>query len=140
MPASMTSWRRPPGFWVATWPFTSTRPQGTPSCSPARSCTATTSSLWPTPCALRCRPTTTAVVKDAVETLATKNVPRLGETYVCFVSPHQSRQLRDDPEYIEVTKYAAPGNFMLGEIGRLSDCVFIETTQVYNNYVSSTSG
>ena len=37
----------------------------------------------------------------------------------CFVHPHQSRQLRDDPEFIEVTKYAAPGNFMLGEIGRL---------------------
>lgn len=73
---------------------------------------------------------TPAVIKDAVETLATKNVPRLGETYVCFVHPHQSRRLRDTPEFIEVTKYAAPGNFMLGEIGRLNDCVFIETTQV----------
>ena len=73
---------------------------------------------------------TTAVVKDAVETLATKNTPRLGETYVAFVHPHQSRRLRDDPEFIEVTKYAAPGNFMLGEIGRLNDVVFIETTQV----------
>jgi N4-gp56 family major capsid protein len=69
-------------------------------------------------------------VKDAVETLASKNVPRLGETYVCFVHPHQSRRLRDTPEFIEVTKYAAPGNFMLGEIGRLYDAVFIETTQV----------
>lgn len=73
---------------------------------------------------------TSALVKDAVETLATKNVPRLGETYVAFVHPHQSRRLRDDPEFIEVTKYAAPGNFMLGEIGRLNDVVFIETTQV----------
>jgi len=72
----------------------------------------------------------TATVKDAVETLATKNIPRLGETYVCFVHPHQSRKLRDNPEFIEVTKYAAPGNFMLGEIGRLYDTVFIETTQV----------
>jgi N4-gp56 family major capsid protein len=69
-------------------------------------------------------------VKDAVETLASKNVPRLGETYVCFIHPHQSRRLRDTPEFIEVTKYAAPGNFMLGEIGRLYDAVFIETTQV----------
>lgn len=83
---------------------------------------------------------TTAVVKDAQETLATKNVPRLGETYVCFIHPHQSRQLRDDPEFIEVTKYAAPGNFLLGEIGRLNDVVFIETTQVFNNFVSGTSG
>jgi N4-gp56 family major capsid protein len=72
----------------------------------------------------------TATVKDAVETLASKNVPRLGETYVCFVHPHQSRAIRDNPEFIEVTKYAAPGNFMLGEIGRLYDCVFIETTQI----------
>jgi N4-gp56 family major capsid protein len=69
-------------------------------------------------------------VKDAVESLSTKNIPRLGETYVAFVHPHQSRKLRDNPEFIEVTKYAAPGNFMLGEIGRLYDCVFIETTQV----------
>ena len=70
------------------------------------------------------------VVKDAVETLSTKNIPRLGETYVAFVHPHQSRRLRDNPEFIEVTKYAAPGNFMLGEIGRLYDTVFIETTQI----------
>jgi N4-gp56 family major capsid protein len=71
-----------------------------------------------------------AAVKDAVETLATKNVPRLGETYVAFIHPHQSRRLRDHPEFIEVSKYAAPGNFMLGEIGRLYDVVFIESTQV----------
>ena len=81
---------------------------------------------------------TPALVKDAVETLATKNVPRLGETYVSFVHPHQSRRLRDTPEFIEVTKYAAPGNFMLGEIGRLYDVVFIETTQV--NKIAGTAG
>ena len=69
-------------------------------------------------------------IKDAVEVLASKNVPRLGETYVAFIHPHQSRRLRDTPEWIEVTKYAAPGNFMLGEIGRLDDVVFIETTQI----------
>ncbi|MGW0060368.1 N4-gp56 family major capsid protein [Streptosporangium sandarakinum] len=73
---------------------------------------------------------TTALVKDAVETLASRNVPRLGETYVCFVHPHQSRRLRDDPTWIEMTKYASPGNFALGEIGRIDDVVFIETTQV----------
>ena len=71
-----------------------------------------------------------ATVKDAVEVLAGQNIPRLGNTYVCFVHPSQSRALRDWPEFIEVTKYAAPGNFMLGEIGRIYDVVFIETTQV----------
>ena len=73
---------------------------------------------------------TTGAIKDAALTLAGKNIPRLGETYVQFVHPKQSRDLRSNPEFIEVTKYAAPGNFMLGEIGRLYDCVFIETTQV----------
>jgi N4-gp56 family major capsid protein len=73
---------------------------------------------------------TTALVKDGVETLASKNIPRLGETYVCFVHPHQSRRLRDDPSWIEMTKYASPGNFALGEIGRIDDTVFIETTQI----------
>mgnify|MGYP003327046371 FL=1 len=71
-----------------------------------------------------------ATIKDAVERLAGNNIPRLGDTYVCFVHPSQSRALRDWPEFIEVTKYAAPGNFMLGEIGRMYDVVFIETTQV----------
>ena len=71
-----------------------------------------------------------ATIKDAVEVLSAANIPRLGDTYVCFVHPSQSRSIRDWPEFIEVTKYAAPGNFMLGEIGRLYDVVFIETTQV----------
>jgi N4-gp56 family major capsid protein len=86
---------------------------------------------------------TTGAVKDAALTLAGKNIPRLGETYVQFVHPKQSRDIRSNPEFIEVTKYAAPGNFMLGEIGRLYDVVFIETTQVKKlaanaNYTTST--
>lgn len=82
---------------------------------------------------------TTAAINDVVETLATKNVPRLGDTYVGFVHPHQSRQLRDDPSWIEMTKYAAPGNFMLGEIGRVNDVTMIETTQVWNDSVANLS-
>ena len=79
----------------------------------------------------------TGAVKDAALTLAGKNIPRLGETYVQFVHPKQSRDIRSNPEFIEVTKYAAPGNFMLGEIGRLYDVVFIETTQVKKLAVNS---
>jgi N4-gp56 family major capsid protein len=77
-------------------------------------------------------------VKDAVQALASLNIPRLGETYVMFAHPAQARRLRDSPEFIEVTKYAAPGNFMLGEIGRLWDVVIIETTQV--NYAAAGAG
>lgn len=80
------------------------------------------------------------VVKDGVEILATLNIPRLGETYVQFAHPKQLRRLRDTPEWIEVTKYAAPGNFMLGEVGRLDDVVFIETTQIANGVAKGTTG
>ncbi|MET9119940.1 N4-gp56 family major capsid protein [Streptomyces sp. NPDC004528] len=73
---------------------------------------------------------TSALVKDIVETLAVKNIPRLGDTYVAFVHPHQSRWLREDPTWIESSKYAQPGAFSLGEIGRIDDVIFIETTQV----------
>ncbi|MFE9412323.1 N4-gp56 family major capsid protein [Streptomyces sp. NPDC006704] len=73
---------------------------------------------------------TSAVIKDGVETLASKNIPRLGDTYVCFIHPHQSRWLREDPSWIEATKYAQPGMFSLGEIGRIDDVIFIETTQI----------
>lgn len=82
---------------------------------------------------------TPAAIRDVAETLATKNVPRIGETYVGFVHPHQSRHLREQPEFIEVTKYAAPGNFMLGEIGRLYDVVFIETTQIFQQLNSGST-
>jgi N4-gp56 family major capsid protein len=81
---------------------------------------------------------TTAAIKDSALVLASKNIPRIGETYVQFIHPKQSRDLRSNPEFIEVTKYAAPGNFMLGEIGRLYDVVFIETTQVKRYAVGST--
>jgi N4-gp56 family major capsid protein len=78
-----------------------------------------------------------ATVKDAADILASANIPRIGDTYVAFVHPKQSRALRDWPEFMEVTKYAAPGNFMLGEIGRLWDVVFIETTQVQYGQTST---
>lgn len=81
---------------------------------------------------------TTAAIKDSALVLANKNIPRIGETYVQFIHPKQSRDLRSNPEFIEVTKYAAPGNFMLGEIGRLYDVVFIETTQVKKLAASGT--
>jgi len=43
---------------------------------------------------------TVATIKDAVEILATNNTPKFqGAYYICFVHPHQSRVLRDDPAW-----------------------------------------
>jgi N4-gp56 family major capsid protein len=69
-------------------------------------------------------------VKDAVEILATNLTPKIGgDHYVMFVSPHQSRNLRDDPDWIAVGKLD-PVRLYNGQIGRIEDVIFIETTQV----------
>ena len=80
---------------------------------------------------------TVATVKDAVEILATNNTPKfMGAFYVCFVHPHQSRVLRDDPAWIEASKYGAPDQLFTGEIGRIDDVRFIETTLMCNGAVA----
>lgn len=79
-----------------------------------------------------------ATIKDAVEILATSNTPKIeGSYYVCFVHPHQSRVLRDDPAWIEASKYGSPENLFTGEIGRIEDVRFIETTLMCNGAVGS---
>jgi N4-gp56 family major capsid protein len=72
-------------------------------------------------------------IKDGVEILATTNTPKIeGSYYICFVHPHQSRNLRDDPSWIEASKYGAPDQLFTGEIGRIDDVRFIETTLMCN--------
>lgn len=79
---------------------------------------------------------TVATIKDAVELLATNNTPKfMGAYYICFVHPHQSRVLRDDPAWVEASKYGAPDQLFTGEIGRIDDVRFIETTLMCNGAV-----
>lgn len=79
---------------------------------------------------------TTCTIKDAVEILATNNTPKIeGAYYVCFIHPHQSRMLRDDPNWIDASKYAQPQSLFTGEIGKFEDVRFIETTSMCNGAV-----
>jgi N4-gp56 family major capsid protein len=69
--------------------------------------------------------------RDAAETLSINKAPKFnGDAYVCFVHPHQGRTLRADPAWIDVRVYAQPDQIFNGEIGRVEDIRFIETTQV----------
>lgn len=68
------------------------------------------------------------VVKDAVEILATNNAPKYeNDYYVTFIHPRHARGIRDDAEFQNVTAY---GKQYAGEIGRIHDVIFIETTQM----------
>lgn len=74
-----------------------------------------------------------STVKDAIEILATANAPKVGgANWICFVHPHQSRALRDDPAWINASNYGAPDQLFTGEIGRIDDTRFIETTLMCN--------
>lgn len=74
---------------------------------------------------------TTKTVKDAVETLATHNAPRInGDFYVCIAHPHQLRQLRDDANWVNANTYMGRRQLYIGEVGMYEGCIFIETTQM----------
>ena len=73
----------------------------------------------------------TATIKDAVELLASNNSPRIeGDYYVCIAHPHQLRQLRDDPAWIEANKYMGRRQLYMGEAGMYEGVIFIESTQM----------
>lgn len=75
----------------------------------------------------------TKVLKDAIEILSTANAPKWeGRDWICFVHPHQSRTLRDDSHWIEASHYGAPEQLFNGEIGRIDDVRFIDTTLLCN--------
>lgn len=75
-----------------------------------------------------------ALIKDGVEFLAVNKAPKFnGDSYVCFVHPRQSRRLRDDSGWLHVSAYAKPENMLSGEIGRIDDVRFVETSAV--NYI-----
>lgn len=76
---------------------------------------------------------TVTTIKDAVEILATNNVPKInGQYYICICSPHQARALRDDAEWIAASHYGAPEQIFNGEVGRIEDVRFIVTTMMPN--------
>lgn len=72
-------------------------------------------------------------IKDGIEILSTNNAPKYaGASWICFVHPHQSRDLRDDSAWINASNYGAPDQLFTGEIGRIDDTRFIETTLMSN--------
>lgn len=79
-----------------------------------------------------------STIKDAIEILATNNAPKYQNMYwICFVHPHQSRDLRDDSAWINASNYGAPEQLFTGEIGRIDDTRFIETTLMCNGKASA---
>ena len=85
---------------------------------------------------------TTKTIKDASEILATINAPKFnGAYYVCIAHPHQLRQLRDDPDWVDSHKYVETGvgEIYAGEVGMYEGVRFIETTNLPANDSATSS-
>lgn len=71
------------------------------------------------------------LIQDSTEFLATKKAPKFGgDGYICYVHPHQGTALRRTNGWLNVANYADPSRMINGEIGRIDDVRFVETTMI----------
>lgn len=71
------------------------------------------------------------MIRAVTEQLAINLAPKFEmDAYVAFVHPHQVRYLRSDPAWTNVQLYGSPENLLSGEVGRIEDVRFVQTTKV----------
>lgn len=73
-------------------------------------------------------------VKDvfsAAARLKKRNAPTIGGSYVAIIHPYVSYDLMQEAgdQWVDITKYTEPGNIMTGEIGKLGNVRFVETSE-----------
>lgn len=76
-----------------------------------------------------------ALAEDINEFLATNRAPKFGGVngyYVCVTHPHNIRKLRDDARWERVQNYNQTEAQFYGEVGRIANVRFIETTMMTN--------
>lgn len=83
-------------------------------------------------------------LKDAREALASNNVPMFdfgnGQmAYVGMFHPHQTRSLKDDPEWISMNNYLGTRDIMQGEVGMFDGIVIIESSNMPYGSAAATS-
>lgn len=66
---------------------------------------------------------------QAAAQLGAMNADPLGDSYVAIIHPYAAYDLKTSKEWIEVHKYAAPETMFRGEIGKLGNIRFIETSE-----------
>ncbi len=65
----------------------------------------------------------------AAAQLGAMNADMLGDSYVAIIHPYTAYDLKTSKEWIEVHKYADPEAMYRGEIGKLGNIRFIETSE-----------
>lgn len=69
------------------------------------------------------------LIFKAAAQLKAQNAPTIDGSYVGIVHPYVSYDLMRNPEWLDVHKYAQPDNIYEGEIGKLGNVRFVETSE-----------
>ena len=65
----------------------------------------------------------------AAAQLGAMNADPIGDSYIAIIHPYAAYDLKTSKEFIEVHKYADPDAMFRGEIGKLGNIRFIETSE-----------
>jgi N4-gp56 family major capsid protein len=68
---------------------------------------------------------------DAVTRLKVNIAPTFGGYYVAVVPPQVSRDVMEDGDWLEASKYGAPDQLFKGELGRMDGLRFVEATNPF---------
>jgi len=72
---------------------------------------------------------TTKMVARVAAFLKSSNAPTIDGSYVAIVHPYQTADLLTDKQWVDITKYKNPEKIFEGEIGKLYNVRFVETSQ-----------
>lgn len=75
---------------------------------------------------------TVDLIDQAVAQLKVQNADPIGASggsYVCIIHPYAAYDLKKDPAWVEAHKYASPEEIFEGEIGKINNVRFVETSE-----------
>ena len=75
---------------------------------------------------------TVDLIEQAVAQLKVQNADPIGSaggSYVCIIHPYTAYDLKKDPAWVEAHKYASPEEIFEGEIGKIGNVRFVETSE-----------
>lgn len=81
---------------------------------------------------------TVDAIRRAVRTLKTNNVDPFDECYVAIIHPDVAYDLMSDPKWVNVKTYSDPDGIYRGEIGKIENVRFVESTEA-KKFVSTGS-
>ena len=75
---------------------------------------------------------TVDLIEQAVAQLKVQNADPIGSaggSYVCIIHPYAAYDIKKDPNWVEAHKYASPEEIFEGEIGKINNVRFVETSE-----------